>query len=206
MHDDLVDASVWAAKSGVARADQIAIYGGSYGGYSALVGLTFTPTTFACAVDIVGPSNLVTLLENIPPYWAPFFPLLTTKLADPKSESGRAWLTARSPLSKVDQIQRPLLIGQGANDPRVKQAESDQIVKAMQARKIPVTYVLYPDEGHGFVRPENRKSFNAVAEAFLAQCLGGPYEPVGADFKGASITVPEGAEHVVGLKDALGSK
>jgi dipeptidyl aminopeptidase/acylaminoacyl peptidase len=206
MHDDLLDATAWATKNGVAKADAVAIYGGSYGGYSALVGLTFTPKDFACAVDIVGPSNLVTLLENVPPYWAPFLPMLTSKLADPKTEAGKTWLLSRSPLSKVDQIQRPLLIGQGANDPRVKQVESDQIVKAMQARNIPVTYVLYPDEGHGFVRPENRKSFNAVAEAFLAQCLGGPYEPAGEDFKGASISVPAGAEHVVGLKEALGAK
>jgi dipeptidyl aminopeptidase/acylaminoacyl peptidase len=206
MHDDLIDATAWAAKSGVAKRDKIAIFGGSYGGYSALVGLTFTPESFTCAVDIVGPSNLVTLLENIPPYWAPFYPMLSNKIADPKTAEGKAWLTSRSPLSRVDKIQRPLLIGQGANDPRVKQLESDQIVNAMQARTIPVTYVLYPDEGHGFVRPENRKSFNAVAEAFLAQCLGGPYEPVGSDFSGASITVPEGAEHVVGLKEALAGK
>ncbi len=206
MHDDLIDAVQWAQKSGVAAQDQVAIYGGSYGGYSALVGLTFTPTTFACAVDIVGPSNLVTLLENTPPYWAPMMPRLTAMVADPKTEEGRAWLTSRSPLTKVDQIKRPLLIGQGANDPRVKQNESDQIVKAMQARKIPVTYVLYPDEGHGFVRPENRKSFNAVAEVFLAQCLGGPYEPVGQDFAGASIQVPEGLDQVAGIKEALAKK
>lgn len=149
---------------------------------------------------------MVTLLENTPPYWAPMMPRLTAMVADPKTEEGRAWLTSRSPLTKVDQIKRPLLIGQGANDPRVKQNESDQIVKAMQARKIPVTYVLYPDEGHGFVRPENRKSFNAVAEVFLAQCLGGPYEPVGQDFAGASIQVPEGLDQVAGIKEALAKK
>ncbi len=203
MHDDLLDAVGWAVKGGVAAEDRVAIFGGSYGGYAALVGLTFTPKTFACAVDIVGPSNLVTLLENVPPYWAPFLPRLTAKMGDPKTDEGRAWLTSRSPLTKVDQIVRPLLIGQGANDPRVKQAESDQIVRAMRARKIPVTYVLYPDEGHGFVRPQNRKSFNAVAEAFLAQCLGGAYEPVGKDFDGSSVQVLEGLEHVVGVREAL---
>jgi acetyl esterase/lipase len=103
----------------------------------------------------------------------------------------------------VDRIKKPLLIGQGANDPRVKQAESDQIVKAMQDKKIPVTYVLFPDEGHGFARPENRMSFNAVAEGFLAQHLGGRYEPIGSDFTGSTITVPAGAEGVPGLSTAL---
>ena len=112
-------------------------------------------------------------------------------------------LTERSPLTHVDAIKKPLLIGQGANDPRVKQAEADQIVKAMKEKNIPVTYVLYPDEGHGFQRPANRTSFNAVAEAFLSQCLGGRYEPIGTDFKGSSITVPEGAQNVPGLTDSL---
>jgi dienelactone hydrolase len=104
---------------------------------------------------------------------------------------------------KVDKIKKPLLIGQGKNDPRVKQVEADQIVKAMQDKGIPVTYVLYPDEGHGFNRPQNRTSFFAVAETFLAQCLGGPYEPVGTDFNGSSITVPAGADQVYGITDAL---
>jgi dienelactone hydrolase len=112
-------------------------------------------------------------------------------------------LLKRSPLTLVDKIEKPLLIGQGANDPRVKQLEADQIVKAMTEKKIPVTYVLYPDEGHGFRRPENNKSFNAVTEAFLAEQLGGRFEPVGADFNGATIKVPEGAEHVPGLEKAL---
>jgi dienelactone hydrolase len=103
----------------------------------------------------------------------------------------------------VDSIQRPLLIGQGANDPRVKQSESDQIVTAMQKKGIPVTYVLYPDEGHGFVRPENRLSFNAVVEAFLSRHLGGRFEPVGNDFRGSTITVPSGADGVPGLPAAL---
>ena len=116
---------------------------------------------------------------------------------------GRKWLTERSPLTHADKITKPLLIGQGANDPRVKQAESDQIVKAMQDKKIPVTYVLFPDEGHGFQRPENSKAFNAVAEAFLAQCLGGRAQPIGADFTGSSISVPVGAEGVPGLAETL---
>lgn len=206
MHDDLVDSVTWAIKNGVADEKRVAIFGGSYGGYSALVGLTFTPKLFTCAVDIVGPSNLITLLDNAPPYWAPFMPMLTQKLADPKSDDGKKWLLSRSPISFVDKIERPLLIGQGANDPRVTQLESDQIVKAMKQKGIPVTYVLYPDEGHGFARPENRKSFNAVAEIFLAQCLGGPYLPVGDDFKGSSLQVPEGAKGIPTLADEVAKK
>lgn len=203
MHDDLIDAVQWAIQSGVTTADKVAIMGGSYGGYATLVGLTFTPDTFACGVDIVGPSNLNTLLATVPPYWASFYEQLVRRMGDPRTEEGRAWLTERSPLTRVDAIRRPLLIGQGANDPRVKQAESDQIVEAMTAKNIPVTYVLFPDEGHGFARPENSKAFNAVAEGFLATCLGGRAEPIGGDFAGSSIQVPVGAEHVTGLADAL---
>ncbi len=203
MHDDLIDAVGWAVDKKVADKAQVAIMGGSYGGYATLVGLTFTPDTFACGVDIVGPSNLVTLLENFPPYWASFAPQFAKRVGDTKSEEGRKFLMERSPLSRADKIAKPLLIGQGANDPRVKQVEADQIVKAMKDKGIPVTYVLYPDEGHGFNRPPNRTSFYAVAETFLAQCLKGPYEPVGDDFKGSSIAVPAGADQVYGLPDAL---
>jgi dipeptidyl aminopeptidase/acylaminoacyl peptidase len=203
MHDDLVDAVGWAVKEKIAKQDKVAIYGGSYGGYATLVGLTFTPDLFACGVDIVGPSNLVTLLQSIPPYWESEVEQFTKRIGDHRTEEGKKYLMSVSPITHVDRITRPLLIGQGANDPRVKQAESDQIVKAMQAKGIPVTYVLYPDEGHGFARPENRKSFNAVSEVFLAQCLGGPYEPIGADFKGATLTVPAGKEHIATLSDAL---
>jgi dipeptidyl aminopeptidase/acylaminoacyl peptidase len=177
--------------------------GGSYGGYATLVGLTFTPDVFACGVDIVGPSSLVTLMENVPEYWYPFMPVMKRKVGDKDTDAGRAALLARSPLSRVDKINRPLLIAQGANDPRVTQLEADQIVAAMKEKHIPVTYVLYPDEGHGFRRPANSKSFNAVTEAFLAEQLGGRFEPVGKDFDGASITVPEGAMHVPGLAEAL---
>lgn len=203
MHDDLVDAVNWAVEKGIADPGKVAIMGGSYGGYATLVGMTFTPEVFACGVDIVGPSSLVTLMETLPPYWQPMIDLFTSRVGDNRTEEGRQFLLDRSPLSRVDSITRPLLIGQGANDPRVKQSESDQIVKAMQEKDIPVTYVLYPDEGHGFARPENNLSFFAVAEAFLAQCLGGRFEPVGDDLAGSSITVPEGAEHVPGVAEAL---
>ncbi len=206
MHDDLMDAVKWAVDGKVADKDKIAIMGGSYGGFATLVGLTFTPDAFACGVDIVGPSNLQTLIATIPPYWAPALELFYKRVGDPRTEEGKKFLNERSPLSHVDAIKKPLLIGQGANDPRVKQSESDQIVKAMTDKKIPVTYVLYPDEGHGFNRPQNRLSFNAVAETFLAQCLGGPYQPIGDDFKGSSISVPSGAAQVHDLEAALPKK
>jgi dipeptidyl aminopeptidase/acylaminoacyl peptidase len=204
MHDDLLDATDWAVAEGIAAQDKVCIMGGSYGGYSTLVGLTFTPDKFACGVDIVGPANLVTLLSSIPPYWEPMKKMFAARVGDVETDEGRALLTERSPLTHADKIVRPLLIGQGANDPRVKQAESDQIVTAMKGRGIPVTYVLYPDEGHGFARPENNKSFNAVTEAFLAETLGGRVEPIGDDLQGSSIQVPEGAGLITGLQDALG--
>lgn len=203
MHNDLVDAVNWAVDQNVAQKDKIAIYGGSYGGYATLVGLTFTPKTFACGVDIVGPSNLNTLLNSIPAYWASFFDTLKRRVGDPTTPAGQRLLRERSPLFKANAIERPLLIAQGANDPRVKQAESDQIVRAMTAKGLPVTYVLYADEGHGFARPENRLSFYAVSEAFLAQCLGGRTQPIGEDFHGSSIAVPTGKDNVPGLKEAL---
>jgi dipeptidyl aminopeptidase/acylaminoacyl peptidase len=205
MHEDLIDAVNWAVEEKIAPEDKVAIMGGSYGGYATLVGLTFTPDVFTCGVDIVGPSSLVTLLQNVPEYWMPFMPVMKVRVGDVDSEEGRKALLERSPLTRVDKIKKPLLIGQGANDPRVKKLESDQIVKAMKEKNIPVTYVLYPDEGHGFARPENRMSFNAVAEAFLAEHLGGRFEPVGDDFKGATLEVPAGADQVPGLQAALES-
>lgn len=203
MHDDLIDAVEWAIDRGIADPDSVCISGVSYGGYAALVGLTFTPDVFACGVSVVGPSNLVTLLESVPPYWQPQIDLFTSRVGDHRTEEGRAFLLERSPLTYANRIQSPLLIGQGANDPRVKQSESDQIVEAMQASDIPVTYVLYPDEGHGFVRPENRISFLAVQEAFLHRHLGGRFEPMGKDFEGASITVPSGASVIPEIEEAL---
>ncbi len=203
MHDDLIDAVDFAVREKITTADSVAIYGGSYGGYATLVGLTFTPDRFACGVDIVGPSNLATLLGSIPPYWKAFFEQLAQRVGDPRTEAGRKLLAERSPLTHVGAISKPLLIMQGANDPRVKQAESDQIVAAMKAKHLPVTYVLYPDEGHGFARPQNRTSAYAISEGFLAQCLGGRFEPVGDDFAGSSVQVPAGAAFVPGLEAAL---
>lgn len=203
MQDDLLDAVAWAETQGIADPARVAIMGGSYGGYATLVGLTKTPERFACGVDIVGPSNLLTLLSTIPPYWAPMLEMFTSRVGDHRTEEGRALLRERSPLTHVARIQRPLLIGQGRNDPRVKEAEADQIVGAMRERGIPVTYVLYPDEGHGFRKPENNKSFFAIVEAFLAANLGGRSEAIGDDFAGSSLEVQVGAEHVPGLSEAL---
>ena len=205
MHDDLIDAVEWAVEEGIADRARVAIMGGSIGGYAVLVGLTFTPEVFACGVEMVGPSNLNTFLDNAPPYWIPIMTFFRSRIGDNTTEEGRRFLASRSPLSRVDSIVRPLLIGQGANDPRVTQAESDQIVNAMKERGIPVTYLLYPDEGHGFVRPENDLSFMAVAEAFLAKSLGGRYEPIGDVFQGSSIQVLAGAGGVPGLAEGLTS-
>jgi len=199
MHDDLVDAVEWAVARGIAARDKVAIMGGSYGGYATLVGLTFTPELFACGVDIVGPSNLETLLETIPPYWEPMVKQFHERMGNPGSEEGKALLKERSPLHRAGEIVRPLLIGQGANDPRVKQAESDQIVTAMEAAGVPVTYVLFPDEGHGFAKPVNNIAFNAVAENFLANCLGGRAEPLGEALAASTAQVRNGAEFVKGL-------
>ena len=203
MHDDLLDVVAWAKAQKISDPTKVAIMGGSYGGYATLVGLTFTPDAFACGVDIVGPSNLITLLNTIPPYWAAALEDFTKRIGDHRTEDGRKFLMSRSPLTKVDAITKPLLIGQGANDPRVKQSESDQIVQAMQRKSIPVTYVLFPDEGHGFARAENKLAFNAITEIFLAQCLGGRYQAIGGDFKGSSVTVPAGKDRIYALDASL---
>ncbi len=177
MHDDLLDSADWLTQQGIADPEKIAIMGGSYGGYATLVGLTFTPEVFAAGVDIVGPSNLVTLLQSIPPYWAPMKVMFEQRVGNLETEA--EFLQSRSPLFFVNQIEKPLLIGQGANDPRVKQAESEQIVSAMRQANKPVEYLLYKDEGHGFARPENRLHFFAKVEEFLAKYLGGQFEPAG---------------------------
>lgn len=176
MHEDLLDAKKWAVAKGYSDPKRFAIAGGSYGGYATLVGLTFTPEEFTCGVDIVGPSNLVTLLKSVPPYWAPMLAMMEKRMGSLSKDED--FLRARSPLFKADRITKPLLIGQGANDPRVKQAESDQIVKAMRDNKKAVQYIVFADEGHGFVRPANSLRFFAAMEHFLAQHLGGRSEPV----------------------------
>src|SRR5205814_3539657 len=155
----------------------VAIMGGSYGGYATLAGLTFTPEKFICGVDIVGPSNLKTLIASIPPYWKPIRAMFDVRMGNVDDPKDAELIRKASPLFSADKIVRPLLIGQGANDPRVNQNESEQIVSAIERNRGHVTYVLYSDEGHGFARPENRIDFNARAEDFLSQCLGGRSEP-----------------------------
>lgn len=204
MHDDLIDSVEWAVAEGIAQEDKVAIAGGSYGGYATLIGVTFTPDTFACGVDIVGPSSLVTLVESFPEYWKPFLEGTWFKyVGDPANEEDRADMLARSAITKVDNISVPLLIGQGENDPRVTKLESDQLVEVMAEKGLPVTYVNFPDEGHGFARPENRLAFYSVMEGFLAGCLGGQAEPIGTAFDGSSVQVLHGADYVPGVADAI---
>ena len=169
MHTDLLDGLDFAIDRGWIDRSRLAIFGGSYGGYAALVGAAFTPDVFRCAVDIVGPSNLVTLLKSIPPYWFGVATQFHKLLGHPDTD--QELLVERSPLSRADDIRIPLLIAQGANDPRVKQAESEQIVAALQKAGVPHEYLLFEDEGHGFARPENRLTFYEAAERFLAEHL-----------------------------------
>lgn len=174
MHQDVVDARNWLVSQGIADPKKIAAFGGSYGGYATLAALAFSPDAFAAGVDVCGPSNLNTLLTSIPPYWETLRAVFARRMGDSKE-----FLDAQSPLFKANQIRVPLLIGQGANDPRVNERESDQIVAVMRKNGQPVVYVVFPDEGHGFARPENNRRFNAVTEAFLGQYLGGRVEPAG---------------------------
>lgn len=196
MHDDLIDVAQYARSL---FATDVAIMGGSYGGYAALVGLSFTPEEFVCGIDIVGPSNLVTLFDSVPPYWLPLKASWKRKIGnDTDTEEGREFLLSRSPISKAENITKPLLIAQGANDPRVKKAESDQIVDVLRAHNIPVTYLLYPDEGHGFRRPQNSMSFYRIAEKFLASSFGTDiFESSIEGEEGSSMQIICGDEMVV---------
>jgi dipeptidyl aminopeptidase/acylaminoacyl peptidase len=191
MHDDLIDTVNWAVANNIAPKDKIAIMGGSYGGYATLVGLTFTPDIFACGIDIVGPSNLLTLVNSIPPYWKPYINDLKRRMGDWDTKEGEAFLKATSPLTYVDKITKPLFIAQGAHDPRVKKAEADQIYHQMIDKKIPVAYALYENEGHGFAKPENRLSFYAMSERFLSKILGGRLEEIGDDLTGSNFILNE---------------
>jgi dipeptidyl aminopeptidase/acylaminoacyl peptidase len=201
MHDDLLDAVNWAVAQGITAKDTVCIMGGSYGGYATLVGMSMTPDVFRCGVDIVGPSNLISMLSTFPAYWASS--TITTfhlRMGNPETAEGKALLAAASPLTHVADIKRPLLIAQGANDPRVNHAESEQIVAAMKAHHLPVTYALFPDEGHGFARPVNNIAFFGAAEAFLSVHLGGNYLPLTqAELEASSMQVKEGKDGVPGL-------
>ncbi len=181
MQNDLTDGVKWAVEQGIADPHRVGIFGGSYGGYAALAGAAFTPDLYRCAVDECGPSNLFTLLASFPPYWEVARSIFFTRVGNPNDPKDKELLTAASPLFSADKIKIPMLIGQGANDPRVKQAEAEQIVDAIAKHRGSAVYVLYSDEGHGFVRPENRIDFTARMEKFLADNLGGRYEPMNGE-------------------------
>ena len=198
MHDDLIDMVAWAVDEGIAQKHRVAIFGLSYGGYASFVGATFTPDVFCCAIPVVGFTNLQTMLESMPPYWADIAEFMFRSYGDPRTEEGRALLAERSPLHRVENIKNPMLIFHGVNDVRCKVAESDAIVAAMQSKNIPVTYVVYPDEGHGFAKPPNTLSFVAMTEAFLARHLGGAFEPIGRDLEASSHEIRTGAEVLAG--------
>jgi len=176
MQDDITWGIKYLISEGIVDAKHVGIMGGSYGGYATLAGVAFTPDLYAAAVSIVGPSNLITLLNSIPPYWESIRKLFYLRMGDPTTDEGKAQLTRQSPLTSVDKIKTPLFVAQGANDPRVNKAESEQIVNALRKRNFPVEYILAPDEGHGFARPVNNMAMLAAAEKFLASYLGGRYQ------------------------------
>ena len=178
--DKMQDDITWGVKhlvaQGIADPKRVGIMGGSYGGYATLAGVAFTPDLYAAAVDIVGPSNLITLLESIPPYWEAGRMIFHERMGDPTTAEGKAQLQRQSPLNSAQKIKTPLLVAQGANDPRVKKAEAEQIVIALRDRGFPVEYILAPDEGHGFQRPVNSMALWAASEKFFAKHLGGRFQ------------------------------
>jgi len=176
MQDDLTWGVKYLISEGIADSSKIGIMGGSYGGYATLAGVAFTPEVYACGVSIVGPSNLITLLNSIPPYWEAGRKIFHVRMGDPTNPEGKAQLERQSPLNSANKIKAALLVVQGANDPRVNKAESDQIVIALRERGFPVEYIVAPDEGHGFARPVNNMAMLASAEKFLAKHLGGRYQ------------------------------
>ncbi|MCX4083731.1 S9 family peptidase [Rickettsia hoogstraalii] len=187
MHTDLIDGVNWAIKNNIVDSDKVCIMGGSYGGYATLVGLTMTPDIFACGVDVVGMSNLLTHVQSKAPYMTPLLSIYKTRIGPWDTEEEKEFLRQRSPINFVDNIKKPLFIAQGAHDVRVVQAESEQIVNSMKAKHIPVVYALYKDEGHGFAKPGNRISYYALAEQFLAKILKGRAEVIGDDLKNANL-------------------
>ncbi len=203
MHDDLLDGVKWAIDKGVTSKDRVAVMGLSYGGYSTLVGLSFTPDVFQCGVDLAGPSNLVKQVALMPDWWTWQRPQFVNRVGDPATSEGAADLMRRSPIARVDAISKPLLVTNGANDPRIFPSQSEEIVDALKARGKPVTYAFYPDEGHVYAKDATNISFAAIAEHFLSQCLGGPAEPYGDDLVGSRVELKTGVRYVPGLEAAL---
>ncbi len=200
MHEDLLDAVEWAVGKKIADPARVAIMGGSYGGYAALVGMSMSPEVFACGIDISGPINLATFLAQVPgpDQWA-------ARVGEFRTAEGRNFLAQRSPYTFTAKSAKPLLVAQGANDPFVPRSETDQMVQGLTRKGVPVTYVVYSDEGHGLARAQNRLSFYAVAEGFLAEHLGGRAEPVGDDFSGSTIKIPVGGKQLAGVMGAAGN-
>lgn len=196
IQQDLTESVLWAIENGIADPDRVAIMGGSFGGYAAQCGLALTPDLFACGVSLVGPSDLTTLLESIPAYWAPLRALFTRRVGDISTPQGRAFLLERSPLTHAAGIRRPLLLIHGANDPRVRLSESQRMARTLDERSIPATLVVFPDEGHGLARPENNLAFVALTEVFLARHLGGRYQPIDDALSRSSAEIPIGAAHL----------
>ena len=206
MQDDVTDGVAYLVERGIADPARVCIMGASYGGYATLAGMTFTPESYACGVNIVGISNLITLINSIPPYWGPIREQFIQRMGDPDTDEGRAQLERQSPINHVERIERPLLVIHGANDPRVRQAEADQIVVAMREAGLPVEYIVAPDEGHGFVRRENRLAMYARIEAFLADHLGGRHQadmPDDVAERLVEITMAVEDVEVADLADAL---
>lgn len=187
MHTDLIDGVNWAIKNNIVDPDKVCIMGGSYGGYATLVGLTMTPDVFACGVDVVGMSDLLSHVQSKAPYMTPLLSIYKTRIGPWDTEEEKEFLRQRSPINFVDNIKKPLFIAQGAHDVRVVQAQSDKIVNAMKANNVPVVYALYTNEGHGFARPGNRIAYYALAEQFLAKILKGRAQEIGGDLKNASL-------------------
>jgi dipeptidyl aminopeptidase/acylaminoacyl peptidase len=206
MNGDLVDAVRWAVDQKIADPPRVAIAGTGYGGYAALVGLAMNSETFACGVDLGGPSNLPAFVQTMPPDLLREAERLTFQVGDWRTEDGKKLLADRSPGSHVEAIKSPLLIGQGKDDPLVREADTAAFVAALKSKRIPVTYAVFADEEHGLDDPANRTSFGVLTEIFLAQCLGGPFQPIGEDIAGSTMTVPVGAQHIYGLRDAMGVK
>jgi len=207
MNRDVIEQVRYLVKQGIADPNRMAVFGGSYGGYETLVAMTMTPDVFACGNAVVGPANLETFIDpaTMPPDWK--LDTWHDLLGDPKTEEGLKLLRERSPINYAQQTKGRMLIVQGANDVRVPTRESDQVVAAMQKNGVKVTYLLYPDEGHGLLRKENNTSFTAISEVFFGECLGGRYAPLtAAHLEGSSVQVPVGVEHIPGLKDALAAR
>jgi dipeptidyl aminopeptidase/acylaminoacyl peptidase len=200
MHTDVVDQVKWAIDQGLADPKRVAVLGGSYGGYESLVAMTQSPDVFACGIDVVGPSDLSIPLPHFDLNW------MAKVMGDPRTPEGQTMLKSRSPFYHASQARNPLLIGQGDQDARVPTAQSDKMVKAMQDVGVKVVYLRFPDEGHGFLRPENNSAFWSVSEVFLSKCLGGRAEPLTpAAFKGSSAIVGAGDDYIPGLSAAAAS-